>query len=115
MLHPGLKKNKNSKGNRFSGGPLLMEKFEPSGEENNNTKTAYTFNVEGKHVVYAKGVIGALVSVFGILVIFSVFFRACNYKNSRSDVLNVYFYGKIMIFRKHLLFLLDFLSRFAPH
>ena len=73
-MHPGLRQNKYTNKNMFSGGPLLMEKFEPSGEEknNNNTKTAYTFNVEGRHVVYAKGVIGALVSVFAILVIFSV-------------------------------------------
>lgn len=68
--HPALSQKPLLHSNRgkspFSGKPLLMEK--PTSEG----KRTMAFSFEDRHVKYAKGIIGALLSVFAILVIFSV-------------------------------------------
>lgn len=72
-MHPGLKSNKLS--SIFGGGPTMLKRPTQPLETDtllNDEDNKLTLRFKDKHVFYAKGVIGALLSVFAILVIFSV-------------------------------------------
>ena len=73
-MHPGLTKKKyliQAPPSTFR--PVLQAGGDSSSlEEEKEPLRTVTFKVKDRHVFYAKGVIGALVSVFGILVVFSI-------------------------------------------
>lgn len=76
-MHPGLTKKKymiQAPPSTFQKNrPVLLQAGgETSTPDEEEPLRSVTFKVKDRHVLYAKGVIGALVSVFGILVVFSI-------------------------------------------